>query len=411
MKRIINMPVRALLLLSAVAMIWSAPLADAQEPAADTGIKFEHGTWEEAVNKAKAENKLLFVDVWATWCGPCRKLAKEVFTDPEVGEFFNKNFVCYKLMIDEQDDALREKNENIARNYNAGALPTLLWINNEGKAEHSSVGYKPAAKILEEARKALDPSARVSNNAGGWADQPHTIENAVMYFPSHRDAIAEFDDFFIALSPEDKKDERITLMLYSSLTLNADSKALQYMAANPEWYGMAESQLHRLLGAIALGEENTITDKFEKYNIPFLPRLKDDMVCLKLFRFGRIDEAFALGNEMIDRYGDSGLDFLGDFVDVCFFMATKQHTLLTPDQKNTVLDWSKRYCSTITSPNDYRKYLNAFEANAIAGKHDEAAANIEKVKSIIGARYTDPVERSNGLKFYEGLEESAKDIR
>ena len=61
------------------------------------GINFDHGTWKEVLAKAKAEDKLVFVDVYTSWCGPCKKMAAEVFPLADVGQLFNPNFVNYKI--------------------------------------------------------------------------------------------------------------------------------------------------------------------------------------------------------------------------------------------------------------------------------------------------------------------------
>lgn len=45
------------------------------------GITFQNLSFSEALKKAGMENKLLFVDCFTTWCGPCRMLSKHVFTD------------------------------------------------------------------------------------------------------------------------------------------------------------------------------------------------------------------------------------------------------------------------------------------------------------------------------------------
>ena len=66
------------------------------------GIEFEHGTLEEALVKAKKENKIIFMDCYTTWCGPCKYLAKNVFTQKEVGYFFNKNFVNVKMDMESE---------------------------------------------------------------------------------------------------------------------------------------------------------------------------------------------------------------------------------------------------------------------------------------------------------------------
>ena len=58
---------------------------------AGQGIEFYHGTWEEAILKAKAEDKIIFVDAFTTWCGPCKRMAASTFPDPAVGVLFNQH--------------------------------------------------------------------------------------------------------------------------------------------------------------------------------------------------------------------------------------------------------------------------------------------------------------------------------
>jgi thiol-disulfide isomerase/thioredoxin len=45
------------------------------------GIEFFHGPWSEALAKAKTEDRLIFVDAFASWCGPCKRMAAETFTN------------------------------------------------------------------------------------------------------------------------------------------------------------------------------------------------------------------------------------------------------------------------------------------------------------------------------------------
>ena len=75
-----------------VIFICLAAFAYAQE-----GIQFFGGNWEEAIETAKKEHKLIFVDAYAEWCGPCKRMAKEVFTQKELGDFFNKYFINVKM--------------------------------------------------------------------------------------------------------------------------------------------------------------------------------------------------------------------------------------------------------------------------------------------------------------------------
>lgn len=99
------------------------------------GIEFFEGSLEEALAKAKLEDKLIFVDAYTTWCGPCKAMSKNVFTDVNVGEFYNKSFI--NLKIDQ------EKGEGLdfAKKYNVRFYPTFVFINSEGEMAHKAVGY------------------------------------------------------------------------------------------------------------------------------------------------------------------------------------------------------------------------------------------------------------------------------
>ncbi len=58
-----------------------------------SGIHFIEDDWKYATEKAKAENKLIFIDIYATWCRPCKSLKRNTFSNSKVGDFFNQNFV------------------------------------------------------------------------------------------------------------------------------------------------------------------------------------------------------------------------------------------------------------------------------------------------------------------------------
>src|SRR5476649_1062437 len=65
--------------------------------AQDKCIQFDHSTWAELLAKAKQQNKMIFVDAYTTWCGPCKWMAKNVFTNDTVAEFYDKTFICAKI--------------------------------------------------------------------------------------------------------------------------------------------------------------------------------------------------------------------------------------------------------------------------------------------------------------------------
>src|SRR5690349_7699291 len=69
---------------------------------AQNGIQWTDGmTWDQIKAKAKAENKFIFVDAYATWCGPCKKMDKEVYPSTKVGGVLNPKFVSVRIQMDQ----------------------------------------------------------------------------------------------------------------------------------------------------------------------------------------------------------------------------------------------------------------------------------------------------------------------
>lgn len=110
-------------------------------------IQFFEGSWSEALSQAKEENKLIFVDAYTSWCGPCKLMAKQVFTDKKVGKFYNQNFINVKLDV--------EKGEGIdfGNTYNIKAVPALLYVNGDGKIVREYSGYQAASCFLQMGQK------------------------------------------------------------------------------------------------------------------------------------------------------------------------------------------------------------------------------------------------------------------
>lgn len=99
------------------------------------GIQFFKGTFQEALEKAKAENKPIFLDIYATWCGPCKMLKKHTFSDKEVGNYYNANYI--NIAIDGETKEGRE----LANKYGIQGYPTLIILDNKGKQLSKQVGF------------------------------------------------------------------------------------------------------------------------------------------------------------------------------------------------------------------------------------------------------------------------------
>lgn len=133
------------------------------------GIRFEHGlSWKEVKAKAKKEGKFIFVDCFTTWCGPCKKMSSEVFTEPAIGEFFSEKFISVKVQMDKtskDDEALKSWYDDAAvieKEYGVRAYPTFLYFSPGGKLVHTEEGSMSAASFLDASARALKPATTTS---------------------------------------------------------------------------------------------------------------------------------------------------------------------------------------------------------------------------------------------------------
>lgn len=119
-------------------------------------IAFETGTWAEIKAKAKKENKLIFMDAFTTWCGPCKWMAKNIFTDKAVADYYNANFINAKI------DMEKGEGIEIAKEYKVLCYPNLVYVDGDGKLVHRAAGSMEAAAFIELGKTAYTPEKAFS---------------------------------------------------------------------------------------------------------------------------------------------------------------------------------------------------------------------------------------------------------
>jgi thiol-disulfide isomerase/thioredoxin len=115
-------------------------------------IKFEDSDFATILAKAKAEKKIVFLDAYAAWCGPCKLMEKNVFTDKNVADYYNKNF------INAHFDMEKGEGPSLASKYGIRSYPTLLFLNGEGEIVGKELGYIKTEEFLALGKKNNNPS-------------------------------------------------------------------------------------------------------------------------------------------------------------------------------------------------------------------------------------------------------------
>ncbi len=131
------------------------------------GINFESGPWIEVVKKAKEQDKLIYLDAFAVWCGPCKMMEKNIFPTQEAGEKYNSLFINYKV------DAEKGEGIEIARKYNVTAYPSNFYINpHDESVVYEAVGGTDLSGFLARA----DLAIAEYNDSLSWKDYQNKLQ-------------------------------------------------------------------------------------------------------------------------------------------------------------------------------------------------------------------------------------------
>lgn len=114
------------------------------------GIRFETGSLREALAKAQKEQKLVFVDCYTSWCGPCKMMSKQVFPDKQAGDYFNPRFVSIKI------DMEKNEGKELAQKWEVKAFPTYLVLSPKGEIIYTFRGYMPVEKLIKQMKEGLE---------------------------------------------------------------------------------------------------------------------------------------------------------------------------------------------------------------------------------------------------------------
>jgi thioredoxin-related protein len=165
------------------------------------GVRFEQGNLEQIKAEAKQENKYIFVDCYATWCGPCKQMDQTVYPDTAVGNFINTAFLSIKLQMDStaKDDQITKDRYadayTIKQQYRVSALPTFLFFSPNGDLVQQGDGLMAPADFIGLAKQALEPEklhyyqllTDYKNGKKNYSTMPYLALTARQY---HQDEMA-----------------------------------------------------------------------------------------------------------------------------------------------------------------------------------------------------------------------------
>lgn len=192
------------------------------------GIEFFEGTWEEALELSKKEGKPIFVDAYATWCGPCMRMARTTFKDAEVGKFMNERFISLKL------DMEKGKGIRFGQKFPVSSFPTLFFIDHNEELLLKRVGAQQPDELIALAQFVLDnidySADYVERYDEGERDPVFILEYVTSLNRSNKNSQVVANDYFRSKSHQLKSETDFKILFEA--TQYIDSKLFETLIEN-----------------------------------------------------------------------------------------------------------------------------------------------------------------------------------
>lgn len=275
----------------------------------------------EVRKMAKNQKKQIFFDAYTTWCGPCKQMDKQVFTNPEVADFFNADFINAKYDM--------EKGEGISlkTKYEVSAYPTYLILDDEGNVLHRYVGAMSPEEFIkfgETGKSESSLSKMRERYEAGERNKAFVLEYILSlknaYLTTEASQVA--DTYFMGLSESDKLSGS-TWNFIGNYIVSPNTEAIRYIVANranftTNFGDEVESKLYNVyLGGARqfaqLNEKNELIDYDKKGFVKYLKEVEK----LPLAKYDQFEAYAWIGSyrtrsdwdnyvAAIDKYMDQG---------------------------------------------------------------------------------------------------------
>jgi thioredoxin 1 len=104
---------------------------------------FFTGSYQELLQEAKRLKKPIILDFTASWCGPCKKMERETYSDVEVASIVSLKYFAYKVDVQELEGL------DLADKYGAFQYPTTMFLDYNGKVLGRLKGFYPPEYFIK----------------------------------------------------------------------------------------------------------------------------------------------------------------------------------------------------------------------------------------------------------------------
>lgn len=260
---------------------------------------FRHISYDEALLAAKAEKKMVFIDFYTDWCGPCKMMARDVFPQKVVGDFLNEKFVCIKLNAEKEG-------KEIAGRYKIDAYPTFIAIDDNEKVLMTKVGadsnvenfIKSIARQVDPDKSSIrlkeryDSGERTADLISAYGDMKMEEAYVTSDKSKEQEANKIVHDYFDSLTDIQKLAPENFFMYSTTYAYSPFDKIAEYMIAHRNKFN--PSMKEKVEGLIDMLYKVQIQDYMMgdlTYNEAEFKKVKDSIISLGLNKNNQYTEA------------------------------------------------------------------------------------------------------------------------
>lgn len=253
---------------------------------------FRHISFAEAQKAAKKEKKLIFVDFYTSWCGPCKYMANTIFPQKAVGDFMNDKFVCVKY------DAEKEEADLVNRS-NLQAYPTFIIFNADGTEVNRKVGGGSAESFIadmDRLRKAEFTPEKIRERYNNGERTPNLIkayvgllaQEGAMSYEKRKEKMNQIDtivkQYFDGLNNKQRLSAD-NFFLYKSYCDNTADEKMQYLFANRDKASKSvRADVDSILTKAYTREVANILNFYKPFDSSSYARFRQQAITLNVFQ-------------------------------------------------------------------------------------------------------------------------------
>jgi len=344
---------------------------------AQESITFQELPFKDIIAKAKKEKKLVFIDAYASWCGPCKMMEKNIFTQKSVSDYYNTNFINARF------DMEKGEGRDIASKFGVRSYPTYLFLNGEGELVSRNTGYMEESLFVAMAQDINSPGNKKGSLkdrfAGGEKDPEFLINimklNANSDYEFAKKASERY--FQNKKKTEELTKDEIGFLLYfvkSSEDINypvfASRKAEIIKFLPEETYNEFDAQLK--LGKIV---EQSIDDKNKKINDDYFMKAAEPLVGKEAAakKLNQTKLSYYEQNSIFPEYEKAALDYY------------KNSDTFDP---NELLRAAWIFADHVKTPSSLKKATEWAEKSVMRGETSENTYILAKLYYLTGNKET-----------------------